>query len=429
MNHTENTPRFSALAIAVIGANYGDEGKGCKVDQLCALPAIAGVGKTCVVRFNGGGQAGHTVQLATGQRHVFSQLGSGSFQGASTFLSRHFLFDPIGFAFELASFLKAYYQFAGNHAPTPQVYIHEDVQIITPFDSLLNQIRERVRESGQPGAAHGSCGKGIGATMERIKAGVTFTAKDLLRPYSVPAKLQEVLSYVKEQSISGKKVGDYLSAEPVQEMSMAMYDALNCMQDMKSIWSVVSTIDLPKFDTFVFEGAQGLLLDQDNKEHFPHVTYSHTGLKNVAEVLKELGSGVQLTNVFYCTRPYLTRHGNGPILAGKECAPEELGMSASIDKTNVTNKWQGPLRFATLDIPALIDRIKADVQSVSITPQFHACLSVSCENHAPALTQRLLNAVDTFETNDIIIQTIEESTHVTKFIPSAPPPSPSAAVN
>src|SRR5471032_1189579 len=77
-------------ALAVIGAGYGDEGKGLLVD------ALAAAGETAIVcRSNGGAQAGHTVTLADGRRHVFHHLGSGALAGAATHLSRFFVHHPM----------------------------------------------------------------------------------------------------------------------------------------------------------------------------------------------------------------------------------------------------------------------------------------------------------------------------------------------
>lgn len=77
-------------AIAVIGAGFGDEGKGLMTDYCCQRPKY-----TTVVRFNGGAQAGHTVVTPDGRRHVFSHFGSGTLRGAATFLSRFFICNPI----------------------------------------------------------------------------------------------------------------------------------------------------------------------------------------------------------------------------------------------------------------------------------------------------------------------------------------------
>src|SRR5206468_2979559 len=84
-------------AKVVIGANYGDEGKGLMTDYHAAHAGGDGI----VVRFNGGAQAGHTVTTPGGMRHVFSHLGSGTLAGAATFLSRHFVCHPPMFFKEL----------------------------------------------------------------------------------------------------------------------------------------------------------------------------------------------------------------------------------------------------------------------------------------------------------------------------------------
>ena len=80
-------------ATVVIGANFGDEGKGLAVDSLVARDSDA-----AVIRFNGGAQAGHTVVAEDGRRHVFSHFGAGAFLGAATFLSRFFVVQPSIFA-------------------------------------------------------------------------------------------------------------------------------------------------------------------------------------------------------------------------------------------------------------------------------------------------------------------------------------------
>src|SRR5580698_7114906 len=76
-------------AYAVIGANFGDEGKGLITDFLCSQ-----LDDCLVVRFNGGAQAGHTVVTLRG-RHVFHHFGSGTFNDSPTFLSRFFVVNPL----------------------------------------------------------------------------------------------------------------------------------------------------------------------------------------------------------------------------------------------------------------------------------------------------------------------------------------------
>ena len=78
--------------VSVIGSQYGDEGKGRTVDFVCSNLA----GKTLVVRYNGGAQAGHTVVL-NNKRHIFSQFGSGTLRGCDTYFAEECLFDPLAF--------------------------------------------------------------------------------------------------------------------------------------------------------------------------------------------------------------------------------------------------------------------------------------------------------------------------------------------
>ena len=86
--------RFHGDVRIVIGANYGDEGKGLMTDYFAAQGAEQGK-RVLVVTSNGGAQRGHTVTLPDGRRHVFHHFGSGTFAGADTFLCRNFILNPI----------------------------------------------------------------------------------------------------------------------------------------------------------------------------------------------------------------------------------------------------------------------------------------------------------------------------------------------
>ena len=88
-------------AYAVLGASYGDECKGLTTDYLCSKTK----GPVTVIRFNGGAQAGHTVQAPNGTRHVFHHFSSGSMLGAQTYLGQHFVCNPILFHEERAKLL------------------------------------------------------------------------------------------------------------------------------------------------------------------------------------------------------------------------------------------------------------------------------------------------------------------------------------
>jgi adenylosuccinate synthase len=104
------------------------------------------------------------------------------------------------------------------------------------------------------------------------------------------------------------------------------------------------------FSNVFFEGAQGLLLDQDHP-YFPYVTHSKTGLANVRTLCEE-AKIFELTAV-YVTRAYLTRHGAGPF-------PTEDPTLSYPDLTTVPNPFQKKLRFGALDPAGLQQRIRAD---------------------------------------------------------------------
>jgi adenylosuccinate synthase len=97
-----------------------------------------------------------------------------------------------------------------------------------------------------------------------------------------------------------------------------------------------------RFQSIVFEGAQGLGLDE-HYGAFPHVTRCRTGLTDVIHYAER--AEITELEVTYVTRTYLTRHGAGP-LPGETGGPPYPGI---VDKTNVQNPWQGSLRFAPLD--------------------------------------------------------------------------------
>jgi adenylosuccinate synthase len=101
----------------------------------------------------------------------------------------------------------------------------------------------------------------------------------------------------------------------------------------------------------VFEGAQGLLLDQNNTAYFPHLTHSNTGMQNVAILCAQ--AGIIQKEIYYVSRTYLTRHGAGPL-------PGEDPTMQFEDATNQPNPFQGELRFAPLDMNALRQRCARD---------------------------------------------------------------------
>lgn len=334
-------------AQVVIGAQFGDEGKG----RMTAAYAAAVGGDAMVVRFNGGAQAGHTVVAPDGRRHVFSHIGSGAFAGTPTFLSRFFVSHPL-------LFLKEWDLLAALGV-RPTVYVDPNSPITTPYDMLINQIIEKERGADR----HGSCGVGFGETLERcLTPDDTLTVGDLADTATLILRLEAIRRSYAPARLA--RLG--FPAAAAQHRTLLQSDAIleHFCTDVRRFLDRVTVMDAPmaiQGRSLLFEGAQGLWLDQD-RGYFPHVTRSHTGLRNVLTLAREWG--LEQLAVTYVTRAYLTRHGAGPL-------PHELpGLPypGIDDPTNRPNPYQGSLRFAWLDLDLLQQAITADLSDAEGYP-------------------------------------------------------------
>jgi len=327
-------------ADVVIGAGFGDEGKGILTDALAAR----GGERAVVIRFNGGAQAGHTVTLADGRRHVFHHVGAGAFAGAATHLSRFFVANPILLGDELAALERM--------GIAPRIGIDPGAPVTTPYDMMINQIAERARGDRR----HGSCGLGFGETLERnLNPEFALTAGQLPEERDLRAKLELIRTRWAPARLAALGIGPL----PPSDLECWRSEAIlaHWLDDVAAFRTRVELEPLSSVagaEAIVFEGAQGLQLDQDYGA-FPHVTRSNTGLKNVALLVAELG--LQRLRVTHVTRAYATRHGAGYL-------PHERPASSlceAADETNVANAWQGALRYGALDLDALADAIGHDL--------------------------------------------------------------------
>jgi adenylosuccinate synthase len=327
-------------ASVVIGSGFGCEGKGLVTDYLAADLGLEAV----VVRFNGGAQARHTVVMPDGRRHAFSHFGSGSFAGSATYLSKFFVCNPLLFMKE-----KPRLSALGL---APVVYADEDCPITTPYDMMINQIAESARKEKR----HGSCGLGFGETVERNHhPAYALAFRDL---YDRAALKKKLLTIREDWSKFRLHALDIRTLADDWRTRFASDEILDCyLVNVEQFLDYVTPANIDillRNRPVIFEGAQGLLLDQD-KGFAPHVTRSHTGLKNVMTLARE--TGLDKLDVIYVTRPYAVRHGAGPL-------PHELEMPpyAKIeDETNLCNLYQGRLRFGWLDLDLLARSIVNDL--------------------------------------------------------------------
>ena len=339
----------------VIGSLWGDEGKGHMTDILCSQHE-----NTLNVRFNGGAQASHTVVTPDGKRHAFRHFGAGTFAGAKTYLVEEFIVNPVAFAFERK-------ELAEQFGIRPVVFVHPNCIVTTVWDVFINQALEVMRDKDR----HGSCGYGINETVERSKnLRYRLTVKDLVNEQLLRKKLIDIQNEYVPQRLKDEygltiqelpKEYQELINYP-ENIDMCMFYACEFLENVLIRRNSVIT----RFDNVVFEGAQGLLLDQNNVEYYPHVTSSNTGIKNVMTIFKDIKYAGQV-DIYYMSRCYLTRHGAGPF-------KNELGKMPYkniSDPTNIPNEFQGALRFGYLNFDLLISEILKDLSNLTVSANVH----------------------------------------------------------
>ena len=319
---------------AVIGKNFGDEGKGLATDYLAMLSERSG--HSCiVVRHNGGAQAGHTVEVL-GKRFIFHEISSGSFRGADTLWAPTFMPDLYKLSEELN-------ELSALGVTRPEILSVPDCPLTYIDDILINMSLETRRGKDR----HGSCGMGIDEAKRRSiipdfkitpleivsgGAGVFYKKLLFIRKEYLPERL-EVLSL---DPSSMNEYGDMIRNENV------LYNYCEQMCRNSELITIADESVINSYDDVIFEGAQGLILDEENTEFAPNLTSSRTGLTNPDTMLARLGI-CEPCEAVYVTRTYVTKHGAGRF--PYEDIFLENGRSFA-DETNIHNEWQGSLRFA-----------------------------------------------------------------------------------
>lgn len=366
----------------VIGANYGDEGKGLMTDFFSSRCSNG-----LVVRFNGGAQAGHTVVRPDGVRHVFGHVGSGTFCGLPTYLSEFFVVNPLFFYREMG-------KLHSKRVPMPTVYTNPRCLVTTPYDIMLNHIIESFRGSSR----HGSCGAGFNETIVR-NSYIPLKVSDLGNSDLVISTLREIKQYVPKR-LRDLGVDQVHLPFVANLMDESIIDKFVC-EDINYFMSATRTVDdsiLCEYSDIIFEGAQGLLLDQ-NHINFPHVTRSNTGLQNVISILDDLGVVSDNMSVTYVTRAYLTRHGAGPF-------PTELAdkpYPGILDMTNVPNPCQGSLRFGHLNISGLSAAVTGDLNKSLGKHTIHPSLAITCLDQLDDIITLIKDGVPYFTNSDMVV--------------------------
>jgi adenylosuccinate synthase len=322
----------------VIDLGFGDSGKGLLTDFLTRR-----TGAGLVVRYNGGAQAGHNVVTPDGTHHTFSQFGSGTFvPGVRTFLSRHVVLHPTALLVEREAL-----ESKGIRDAFERLRISEGARVITPYHQAANRVREIARGPGR----HGSCGIGFGET---VLDGLDFPedsihAGDLSRPHSIRPKLQRIRERKREEvAVLAGGCRD----EPVLQAELGLFENPDVPEAWIASVSRLAEAGLILPDTaladwagdaadVIFEGAQGILLDEDHGFH-PYTTWSRCTAGNAEEIIA--GSFPQMIPVKVgVMRSYAVRHGPGPLPTDTDT------LAPALVEHNATGYWQGPVRYGWFD--------------------------------------------------------------------------------
>jgi adenylosuccinate synthase len=311
--------------VIVVDLGYGDAGKGTVVDWLCETQPVH-----TVVRFNGGAQAAHTVVRPDGRHHTFAQFGSGTFHaGVRTHLSRYVVVDPLALAAE-ADHLAT----VGVPAALDLLTVDRDALLATPYHRAANRAREVARGADR----HGSCGMGVGETMAYALEHPTDAprAADCLEPRVLHRRLAALRSRLSGLCTTLPPVDDVVAAFRAFAARVSIVDGRVLLRHTIRTGAVV------------FEGAQGVLLDEWHGFH-PYTTWSTTTFANAEELLTEAGGSAYRLGVL---RTFTTRHGPGPLVTEDPTLP-------LTDPHNPTNPWQGRFRVGHFD--AVAHRYARDV--------------------------------------------------------------------
>jgi adenylosuccinate synthase len=287
-----------------------------------------------------------------GRHHTFAQFGSGTFAGARTHLSRYMMFNPYAFVNEARALIEL-----GVPDPYGLVSVEVGAHLTTPFHIAANRIREMARNKGR----HGSCGMGIGETMRYALAcgegkwGSTKTSPYQETPFAIdlkdPASLREKLALCCAR----------LKADvaPLYDPGMpAMAPEWDVLEDFETTMTVFQAYadrvakhvaivrpeylddELGKDQTLVFEGAQGVLLDENYGFH-PHTTWSTTTFENAENLVRRV-KGVEKKRLGLL-RGYMTRHGAGPFVT------EDSDVPVPKSEHNARHRWQEDFRMGHFD--------------------------------------------------------------------------------
>jgi len=276
-------------AFIVLGAQWGDEGKGKMTDYLAEEANV-------VVRFQGGNNAGHTVIVGDNEYKLHLIPSGILYEDKLNVIGNGVVVDPKAL-FEEIDYLEG----VGVKVTPEKLIISDRAQLIMPYHKTLDILKEKARGKNDIGTT----GKGIGPcyTDKFERCGIRVC--DLMHEDVFAEKLKENIE-MKNEYITKLLGGEALNFDEVLKEYLEFAKKLKpFVQDT----SVRVYNDIKADKTVLFEGAQGMLLDIDYGT-YPYVTSSNTTAGGVAS-----GVGIgpnMITNAVGITKAYTTRVGKGP---------------------------------------------------------------------------------------------------------------------
>jgi len=273
--------------VAVIGAQWGDEGKGKVVDWLASRADV-------VVRFQGGHNAGHTLVVGN-QTYKLSLLPSGLVRGKLGVIGNGVVIDPVALLAEMDR-VRA----QGLDVTPDNLRIAENAILILPVHGAL----DRAREAARGDRKIGTTGRGIGPAYEDKVARRAIRVCDLAEPEVLSDKLDELLLH-HNTLLTG------LGAQPAQKqelLDLLLGLAPRLLPHVEAVWERLDEARRAG-RRILFEGAQAVMLDVD------HGTYPFVTSSNTIAATAAAGSGVGpavIGFVLGIAKAYSTRVGAGP---------------------------------------------------------------------------------------------------------------------
>jgi adenylosuccinate synthase len=273
--------------VVVVGAQWGDEGKGKIVDVLAERADL-------VVRYQGGANAGHTVDTGEGKSFVLHQIPSGILQGAVCVVGNGVVLDPEQMFAELDAL-------EGRGVRTEhKLHVSDRAHLTLPYHKLLDRAREKKEKIG-------TTGRGIGPTYEDkygrrgVRVGDLRNlahAQELVR-----ARVEAANQMLGMLGAGGERASPEEHAQLLERLAPRLLPL--AVDSGRVVWEA-----LARGESVLLEGAQGALLDVDHGT-YPYVTSSNTTAGGAA-----VGVGIGPTAidaVLGVVKAYTTRVGNGPL--------------------------------------------------------------------------------------------------------------------